>query len=63
MTNLEWWRANRPKELLEFTGDFDCELCPCSETAFCFAEHVQGCIGALADWAVAERAEGSGDAQ
>lgn len=62
MTNLEWWRANRPKELLEFTGGFDCELCPCAGTAFCTGEGVKGCIDALAKWAAAERTEGGGDA-
>lgn len=62
MTNLEWWRANRLKDLFLFTADFDCATCPCFDTAFCTGEGVQGCIAALAKWAVAEHVEGGGDA-
>lgn len=60
MTNLEWWRAHRPKELDVFLDPLDCFDCPCMGTAFCEDEGVQGCIDALVTWARAEHAEVDG---
>lgn len=56
MTNLEWWRAHRPKELSAFVEGFDCNACPCFSGTFCLGDDVHGCIDALAKWARAEHA-------